>query len=271
MCGIIYARKLNTFKSSDDLSTAVLKAYDNQSHRGSDGFGFIALDMYGKIHYKRTTTLSEIKKEINQLKLVEILFHHRYPTSTINLEETAHPFFITDKRLKYDYYFVHNGSVNNVDNIKDVLESKKFNILSEIKTTREAKQLDKNKNVVAVEYQTEITYNDSEILGIELALYNEGIIKTVTSTGNASLFLLAVDKITGKFVSLSFGRNEGRPLVYEKRDNYFIISSENNSDKAEIIESDLYWKYSYKDDELSNDVFPVMIKQDYKKKIFNGF
>ncbi len=270
MCGIIYIKKKNKFLSSAKLNELLIGAYDNQSHRGSDGFGFVARDVYNTVHYKRATTLSDIKKELEKINIVEILFHHRYPTSTVNLEETAHPFLISDSRLKYDYYFVHNGSISNADKIKEVIDKHYIQVMSEVRTTRTVKNIVDNQ-IELVDYETELTYNDSEVLGIELALYNEGIIREVTSVGNATVFLIAVDKNSCDFVSLSFGRNEGRPLVCSRNDNYIMLSSESKDNNIEQVEPNVYWKYDYTTDTMEQSKFPVLIKENYIRKVFNGF
>ena len=88
---------------SDGLpaSKPVQRRYTAQKSRGVRGFGYIAVEN-GKIkRVVRSTTEAGIERELKQETASEILFHHRLPTSTPNVEDSTHPIVIKNKLLKY--------------------------------------------------------------------------------------------------------------------------------------------------------------------------
>ena len=77
-----------------------------------DGFGFLALKGGALVAFERRTEEDEIRTALEGVRTLEpdcILYHHRYPTSTINVVEAAHPLPIKQDKWKNDYYILHNG------------------------------------------------------------------------------------------------------------------------------------------------------------------
>jgi predicted glutamine amidotransferase len=240
MCGIIYVRRKN-FSPVRPL----IKRYHEQSGRGTEGFGFVAVKDGVVVGYERAQTFGEIEKEMEKYKDAnEILFHHRYPTSTENTPEQAHPIFVSNPKLNSDYYVVHNGVLRNYQAKKEEHNKDGFVYNTEASVK---KVLTFNSGSV-FEVEETSSYNDSEVLAIEFARWNEGLISRMDVNGSIALIAYEVDKETKKVKALHFGRNSGNPLVvwadsvrkdFMKEDyenvskmlsaEMFIISSESQS------------------------------------------
>lgn len=235
MCGLIYVKNLK-----GKANKAVIKRYHKQSLRGSDGFGFCSLSQGIMQKYKRYTDEAETLEQLKALQADEILFHHRFPTSTANLPEANHPILI--KRAKFDYYVIHNGVISN------------------------AKRLKAEHNLAGLDYSTELeevtkwmiggktyqsgkttSFNDSEALAWDLVLLLEGTQDKLQSEGSIAFVCLVTDK-QGKAIKLYFGRNTSNPLNYELNDNFFAIASE--SGNKEVIADRLYC-YDYKEAKIT--------------------
>src|ERR1700684_2229755 len=98
MCGIIAV----ITKNGKRASKPVIKRYRKQSYRGKSGFGYVSITKEGYIdEHIRSRTEDNILEALAYDNNPTIIFHHRAPTSTENYAETAHPFLISDPRLKY--------------------------------------------------------------------------------------------------------------------------------------------------------------------------
>lgn len=231
MCGIVFVKG-----PSEHIVDTVLKHYKAQKSRGVEGFGFVAMNG-NKLVWNRTQHEYEIK---NKLKKVnghsEVLFHHRYPTSTENIEEAAHPIKVSHKELEFDYYVVHNGVITNDDKLKEKHEKIGY------KYTTEIEKYISVKNKKEKYYITGSEYNDSECLAIELARFNEGLSSDIDTIGSVAFIMLQVEKKTQKPVSLHYGRNSGNPLGWTVDGNYEVLASE-GQDKIAV---NTWFTYSYK-------------------------
>lgn len=209
MCGIVFVKN----KRGENVAKDVIRRYENQKKRGSQGFGYVAVKNGEVVSYQRARYFSEIKSLLEKEDADEILFHHRNPTSTENLVGTAHPFFISHDSLKYNYYVVHNGVITNSYRLKNEHNNLGIPYLTE------------HCDISGVKFPlqpsfTELTYknskhNDSESLAIELALFMEGKKESIDADGASALIAYQVNKTTCKIEALIWGRNSGRPLVME--------------------------------------------------------
>jgi len=168
--------------------------------------------------------------------------HHRAPTSSENTLKQTHPIITSNKELQYDYITIHNGVINNAELLKDKHEKMQYKY-----TTKE-----KNK-------YSEIEYNDSEALAIELARYIENKIDIMDINGYASFMVIQVNKKTKKINKIFFGKDSERAtLKLRMNENNIYISSEGPG--YQIKKKMLY---SFSMDELKIKIE----KMNYKKQI----
>jgi predicted glutamine amidotransferase len=214
MCGIVYVRR----KDGLSANKRVWKKYNKQRTRGNDGFGFIAIEGDTVKSYKRTMTEDKIEDALKAENSAHILFHHRFPTSTENLPESAHPIQVKHRELKYTYYVVHNGVITNDDTLRE--DHMK---LGYTYTTAIEKQYRTAKGTI---YTSGTEYNDSEALAIELARTIEGLQTEVRARGSMAVIILQCDKTGKKVHRMYYGRNEGNPLTVYEDDTQMCIASE---------------------------------------------
>lgn len=226
MCGIIYIKSAN---SGRRVGKTVLKRYEVQKSRGSDGFGFLSIKD-GKINdYVLKEKEGEIRQHVKSCDSSEILFHHRFPTSTPNLYEAAHPIEVDNPTLKYKYYLAHNGVITNAKELFEVHNKLGFVYSTEIR--KETRIVTRDRTI---HESIELKFNDSESLAIELARYVEGFSKKIDTRGAVAFVMWQVDRETNEQVKVFFGRNEGNPLYVEKNNELFILkSSSQNGDEVE--------------------------------------
>lgn len=215
MCGIVYVKRLDRAKANKQVA----KRYSKQEHRGTDGFGYIGVKENGNISpLQRTQFEHEIRQKLNASTLTEILFHHRYPTSTPNVPESAHPLFVGHKELQYSYYVTHNGIISNDEDLKETHDALGYTYLTEIKTQYRTKK--------GHVYNSEVCFNDSEAFAIELARTIEGLQPECMAKGAIAYIAYQVDKISGKVIAVYFGTNGGNPLTLQWTKEFIAIASE---------------------------------------------
>jgi predicted glutamine amidotransferase len=229
MCGIITA--VNT--TARGTSDIVLKAYEKQYARGSEGFGFVSIGKGGHVHkYARTQTFEGIRTALKKHEGRVMVFHHRFPTSTPNIRESNHPIRVAHKALKYDYYVIHNGVISNADErykAHTALGFKYDTALAQGYRTRSGRW-----------YVTDETeYNDSEALAIDLALYLEGISDKVHARGASAYVLMQVNKKTHKARRLYYGRNTGNPLYVARHKGVTVITSQDVTGRGVMVPVDI--------------------------------
>lgn len=214
MCGIIYASRFG----DKPVAKKIRKQYEQQQARGKEGFGYVAVKNGIVTDYQRDTGEKAIMAKMRIDSANEIMFHHRFPTSTPNFEEAAHPIFVSNPLLRYDYYVVHNGVITNDDELKEKHEK-----LGYLYTT-ELKQQWVSRHREIVEETTK--FNDSESLAIELARDLDGEKKGLQNVrGSIAFVCMQVNKSTKEVVRTYFGRNSSNPLKYNLVFNAYILVS----------------------------------------------
>lgn len=232
MCGIIHVKRQKGILANK----AVAKRYQKQKTRGTEGFGFIEIKDGKVVGGKRAEDEKDILKALEESDADEILFHHRTPTSTPNFIEATHPIVVKHKKLKFDYYVVHNGIISNDEDLKKVHQKEKF-----VYTTSIKKQWITKGNT----YSSEI-FNDSEAMAIDLAKSIESG-EPMKSKGSIAVIALQVDKKTKKAIALYYGHNNGNPLKIENAGDLFGISSESGKD----LKVDVLYRYDYSTGDIS--------------------
>lgn len=153
-------------------------------------------------------------------KADEILFHHRYPTSTSNVRNACHPFSTKKVFEYYNYVLVHNGVLWNENELKKEHEKLGIKYVSE---------------------QLDGSFNDSEALTYDVARYLEGQVDKITAKGNIA-FICVQRSHDGEPVALYFGRNTGNPLKMKMTENSITLSSEGD---GEMIKPDTMYRFDY--------------------------
>lgn len=215
MCGIVYSKLFHT----GTVNNKVLKRYMAQRSRGIDGFGFYLPQTDRLVH---NTKEGRIKRLVKRYPASEILFHHRYPTSTDNVRSSCHP-FSTKNNFKHNYIGVHNGILSNDDDLKKAHYKLGYRYVSD----------DGQR------------YNDSEALLYDIALYLEGKQDKLNATG--SIAFIVIQRKNGKPSNLYFGRNFGSPLVMQKNKHGITLSSEGS---GELIDTDTLYRFNYRSKKL---------------------
>lgn len=249
MCGIMYCKRLD----GKDCKKMALKRYQYQKSRGQEGFGFVLLDKGRVVKYDRSETEKEILERLNQLSGDEMMFHHRFPTSTANVFEAAHPIRVSNSNLKYDYYLVHNGIISGTDKWKEYHESIGFRYTTEI-----LKQVKTKERLVTLDCD----YNDSEVLAIEMAIAADTGKDGITLNGSIAFVMLQVKKHSTKAVRLFWGRNSGSPLKYCELDGIFrTITSEG---QGEVVTPHKLYEIDYATNAVSCRDFTVGLSDSYQ-------
>lgn len=211
MCGVLYVES----KNGADTRGELLARFTQQKHRGTDGFGFVAIKDGKIVAYERAEEENEIRAKLAVVDADSILFHHRIPTSTPNYAGTAHPFKITDPSFQYDYYVIHNGVITNTNVLKDE-HMEDFGIAYKSRyLTASGVHFPGQSQFDKVGYNAG-KHNDSESIAVELALFLEGKKEAIQTVGGAAIIGLQVVKDTNEIESVFYGRNEGRPLIWEQ-------------------------------------------------------
>jgi predicted glutamine amidotransferase len=251
MCGIIFVERRNECLAN----SMVLKRFEKQRQRGTDGFGYISIND-GIV---RKTVRAEDEKDIIPKLAKEkdkcILFHHRYPTSTPNLKEATHPITVSHPSLKFDYHVVHNGVISNPDELK-----KNHLKLGFIYTTRIVTET----KTISTIYSEEC-YNDSEAFAIDFALSLEND-KEIKSSGSIAFIALQVNKETKKVNRVYYGRNYGNPLKVEEDKTYFCLSSETGT----LIDANILHCYDMENRTTTMKAKKIGIYHDYSSYYGGG-
>jgi predicted glutamine amidotransferase len=203
------------------------KMYDNQKGRGRDGFGFVEV-LDDEVNVKRFVFEQDFLDELKRSKSNHILCHHRIPTSTSNNTKSNHPIVLDDDGYKHNYYFIHNGNINN------------------------AKELREEHEKMGLKYTTDSgdQFTDSEALAHEIALIAEGINepKDFNAKGGLAFIMIQTDKCDNP-VALYFGRNYNNPIkIYQTKDSLTLRSE---GDTGEIVDTNKLFRYDYKTKETT--------------------
>lgn len=159
-----------------------------------------------------------------------ILFHHRNPTSTINVRRAAHPFTTHSKFGDNQYVMVHNGHINN------------------------SRELYAEHKKQGIKYQSKLkdgTFNDSEALLWDFANVMEGNKEDISARGQIAFICLKLVK--GKLDKMYFARNVS-PLNLERTKNGISLSSEG---EGQPIDPRTLYTYNYKANRLTDRHFSI--------------
>lgn len=216
MCGLLYARR----GDNRSVVKSLIKRYETQKLRGTQGFGYIVIRNGVVADIKRAKYEYFIKEFLKaENGADEILFHHRFPTSTENIEEMTHPIVVKNEKLKHNYYVIHNGVLINEHVLKRGFEDMGFKYTTDIKKTTTIEVQGK-----IIKEETIEGFNDSESFAIDLALFLDGAKDKLASSGSISFICLQTDK-QDNVLAIHYGRNAGNPLVIEDNNDLFIIKS----------------------------------------------
>lgn len=231
MCGIVSVIRLD----GKSASRIVRKRYGHQKSRGTQGFGYLAIENGKLKDYVRATTEDEIMKKLKAETAPIIIFHHRQPTSIENIEEGAHPIKVSNEKLEHDYYVIHNGVVSNDSELREKHYKDGFRYTTEAH----------NYLVIGDKtYFRGAEWNDSEALAIEFALYLDGKKDDMDAKGTHAVMAVQTDKkgnVTGIFAWRSYVAD----LKIVTNNSFVAISSTNGQD----IDSETM--YSFKADGTS--------------------
>lgn len=215
MCGIIAG-----FSKTQDVTSEIMDQFQDQRHRGTNGFGVMSIKEDGSFDIKRATSeiLACVDLRLTESKMV--LFHHRIPTSSTNKCNQTHPIKVEHEDFDNDYYLIHNGVIRNTDDLfqQHIKEGYHYSTFEQIDSSSQ--------------------YNDSESLAFEIAKFIEGKSKEVTAFGTVAFFIVQVNKKTQKVEKIFFGRNDGNPMNIHQSGGQVFLSSEGKG--AEVVEDYLY-------------------------------
>lgn len=232
MCGIV--AKINFGKNKKTpVNNDILQQFDKQSHRGRQGFGLFD-GQY--MHIIRESREDAILKWLVEKDSNFIIFHHRFPTSTVNVARAAHPFSTKDYFGDTQYIMVHNGVIRNADDL----------------------WVDHNN--LGIKYSSlldDLSFNDSEALMWDLALTMEG--KQDKPKAYGDIAFIMVKKVKGKIVDVRYGRNS-RPLNVFRDDGTLELSSEGQG--VSILSNTLYI-WDYKSNEVTKQDFTLSQYRPY--------
>lgn len=218
MCGIVGA-----FSFTDDpVNGVILKQFDKQRNRGTQGFGLFDYDYKNIV---RATKEESIVKWLAKYPSTNILFHHRLPTSTANVKSAAHPFSTKDF-FKTNYVLVHNGVIGNDLDLKT--EHDKLGIVYQ-------------------STQQDGTFNDSEALLWDVALYLEGKQPKLKVEGSVAFVCIALGK-GNKHDRMYFARNTSPLRLFKDDVAGIMLSSEG---KGESVDPDTLYCFDYVNHQLS--------------------
>lgn len=206
MCGIIAVIAKNG--DLEKAREAMLEQYENQHDRGTRGFGLIEVTK-GGTRVRKATEPTKALIDVVRSDAPILLFHHRFPTSTENTLDQAHPMFVSNEELSGDWYVCHNGTLRNQDELR-----KQHEKLGYVYRT-----------ITNSKYNNFEKFNDSEAFAIDLVRFLEGKTAEMDHLGPAAFIGVKIDKATKKPVNILFGRGNGNPLnIKETADNLIIAS-----------------------------------------------
>lgn len=227
MCGIVFYKSFDHSK----VNKQVLRQYKRQAHRGQEGFGFYLPQTNRLAHAPQE---HRIKSLLKRYGASEVLFHHRFPTSTDNVRNACHPFTTKGYFGDTEYIMVHNGWLNNQYELKTIHTDLGINYIST---------------------QSDGRFNDSEALMYDLALTFEGVQDKPKALGMASFIM--IERRAGEPYRLHFGRNS-YPLNMKFTDAGLSLSSEG---KGQPIRRDTHYIFDYASGKLTTS--PLVIPERY--------
>lgn len=251
MCGLIAAfETAQNKKKAGIVNEFIVNQFEDQSTRGTRGFGIIRIDNKRKIEIDRACETTKFLVDLYLKPSSMIIAHHRTPTSTDNMMDQTHPMFISNDLLDYDYLIVHNGMVTN----DKELRLKHLELGFKYKTEYTEVAYTKEEQV----------WNDSESIAIELALFIEKRTSAIGLDNYAALIALQIDKKTQKAKEVFFGRNGlASALNMLKTENSLKLSSVG---PGEEIKVNTLFSFDIKDPTMTLKEIPLpFIKKEIPK------
>lgn len=230
MCGLI---AFIATKDSADAKEAIMTQFQEQIHRGKEGFGIIDID-HKNLAIHRAVEPTKAYFDLFQSIGRVILFHHRNPTSTKNTLKQTHPILVSHEMLDHDYYVMHNGVISNSRDLRGAHEEEGFAYTTATTETYTSGYYTKTE---AYSYER---FNDTESFAIELAKVLDGEAREVKALGSMAFIAVQVDKETKLAKKIMWGRNDRNPLSVEQRPNGLLIASEIDTEKAEEVFENTY-------------------------------
>lgn len=207
MCGIVYVENRNGAAASKE----VRRRYDTQKERGTDGYGFVAIKNGRIVAERRATTEREIMRSLKRENAPIILFHHRNPTSTPNIEESTHPLWVAHRSFRFRYLVAHNGVLSNSKELQKEHAAKGYKYKTKIEYYQKT-----SRGMFHIEEEDE--WNDSESFAFDLAEYLEGKKEKIESRGSIAFVALKVAKNSNRVYETIYGRNSENPLIEIEKD-----------------------------------------------------
>ena len=218
MCGILF---LSTSNGQRALKP-IIKRYEKQKERGKEGFGFVSIDNRGYIgKVVRATKEADILAELRRVDAHTIMLHHRFPTSTPNYAEAAHPLKISDARYQHDYYVIHNGVIRNASTLFERQKKDGSVFMTEILESYRHTFVNTGEYY---DFEDATKFNDSEAFAIDLANLIECRQSNIEAYGTISFIAIQTEK-SGKVVAVYYGHNDGNPLIEENDKTLFCLRS----------------------------------------------
>lgn len=221
MCGILYNHNLLGKPVNNDI----LQQFDKQRARGTQGFGLFDGEF---MHMVKSASEDKILNWLCKYDSSLILFHHRFPTSTVNVKRAAHPIstkaYFDSKAGKTQYVMVHNGVIRNANDLFGDHQERGIDYITLL---------------------DDLTFNDSESLLWDFALTMEGKQPKMKAIGDMAFICLKI--VNGKLDKMYFGR-KGRPLMLYRDQESFELSSEG---RGISIPEDQLHTYGYKTKRLT--------------------
>jgi predicted glutamine amidotransferase len=229
MCGIVYYKSFNHSR----VNKRILKQYKKQAHRGQQGFGFYLPQTNRLTHHPAEDRIQALLKRV---KDSEVLFHHRFPTSTANVKNACHPFSTKDFFGNRQFVMVHNGWLTNDYDLEAAHDKL---------------------GIKYVSLQPDGKFNDSEALLYDLALVVTGQQEEPKARGAVAFVM--IERLDDEPVKLHFGRNTS-PLNMQVTEGGMGLSSEG---AGEAIERDMLYTYDYATGKLTQSPMKIQTYQAY--------
>lgn len=263
MCGILLAcntenkiptgadKKKKKKEPIDPVNDWIINQYEDQAHRGKEGFGIIMIDKENNIELKRATTEVKFLLDLYAKKSNIIIAHHRAPTSSENKMSQTHPILVENEKLEHSYLIIHNGIVSNDNDLKEKHEKEGFTYTTEYAKT----------NVYNTNYNT-TKFNDTEALAIEIALFIENKTSAIGTSNNAAFIAIQINKKENKATKIFFGRKGGM-LNMAKTRGKLRLSSEG---EGTVVKDMTLYSFELKDKSMDLRSKPLVF-EEYKKPI----
>ena len=219
MCGIAHIKNL---RDRAPVNAAAKLMYFNQKSRGTNGYGLVGMNNH-TIETHRALKESDFLSRLTARPYDEILLHHRLPTSTKNTYASTHPFVMElDNRR---YYFVHNGIIENA---------------------HELREQHYQAGITYRSMEQDGTFNDSESLAWEFALYLCQRKQGISAVGSVACICLETDRESNRARRLYFYHNNGSPLRMLLDSELLVLSSEGGWGSKVAVDKLFFYDYQTK-------------------------